>query len=140
MEDFLENLVAYLNENGVITPLVKSEDTESAREGTYLQLMPDYPKKATCVRCYGVSTVPLGDKQSGVYRIQVSMRNPLHHVVLDDITKLWQFLLRHSGYIIDREDGNYYIFDAMNGPIPLGKDADGNYQYSLNFPVRSRTF
>lgn len=140
MEDFLTDLVAYFNENGVMDPLVKSSDKEGAREGTYLQLLPDHPKRVTCVRCYDVTTVPLSDKQSGIFRIQVTMRNPVHYSVLASITALWRFLLCKSGEIIDVGDDNYYIFDAQNGPVPLGKDDDGNYRYTLNFPVRTRTF
>lgn len=136
--EFVHKLIAFLAANSVLPAEIQPSDTD--RSKTYLQALPDEPAKAYCVNWYDTSLPSIHDKQAGVYRIQVVMRNPKHSEVLQDITGLWKFLINRPEPIDDIGDGYYAIFDCTSGPNPLGKDDHGNYQYSLNFPVKSKTF
>lgn len=139
--EFVRALVAFLATNGVLPPEVTSTDvTEKEREKTHLQALPDAPAKAYCVRWYDTSVPTLVDKQAGVYRIQVLMRNPKHGEVVREIEALWRFLLNRPEPIEDISDKYWVIFDVRSGPVPLGKDEKGNYLYSLNFPVKTKLF
>ena len=92
--EFVRALVAFLSKNGVLPPEVTSSDVaEKEREKTYLQALPDAPAKAYCVRWYDTSVSTLVNKQVGVYRIQVLMRNPKQGELLTEIEALWRFLL-----------------------------------------------
>lgn len=134
---FLNDLVEFFADNDVMPPEVTPQDTD--REKTYLQNLPATPDKVCCVRLYDTDLPTLANKQTGVYRIQVIMRNRNHTTVFDDIYKLWKFLINRPEYIEDLND-YFVIFDAQKGPIPLGQDEKGNYLYSLNFPVKTKMF
>ena len=139
--DFVRKLIAFLADNGVLPPEVTSSDkTEVERQKTYLQTLPDSPAKAYCVRWYDTNVSSVVNKQVGIYRIQVMMRNPKHGEVLREIEALWKFLLQRPEPIEDITDDCWVIFDIQSGPIPLGQDDKGNYLYSLNFPVKTQLF
>ena len=120
--------------------MTSKDITDKEREKTYLQALPDAPAKAYCVRWYDTSVPTLVGKQTGVYRIQVLMRNPKHGEVLHDIEKLWRFLLNRPEMIENISKDRWVIFDMQSGPVPLGQDEKGNYLYSLNFPVKTKLF
>lgn len=127
--------------NNILPPEVTPRDvTPKEREKTYLQALPDAPAKAYAVHWYDTSVPTLVGKQTGVYRIQVLMRNPKHGEVLNDIEKLWKFLLNRPEPIEDITDKRWVIFDVQSGPVSLGQDDKGNYLYSLNFPVKTQLF
>ena len=137
--EFLKVLVEFLSANGVLPAEITPQDDD--RSKTYLQSMPDTPAKAYCVTLYDTSLPSIHDKQAGVYRIQVIMRNPNHTEVFQEITNLWKFLINRPDYIEeDIGQGYYAIIDCTTGPLYLGKDEHGNHRYSLNFPVKSKTF
>lgn len=136
--EFLHTLVAFLAAHNVLPPEVTASDTN--RSKTFLQYLPDEPSKVYMVRWYDTSLPALVNKQAGVYRIQVVMRNPNHAEVLREITALWTFLINRPEPIEDIGNGFYAIFDCRSGPVEIGKDDHGNYRYSLNFPVKSKTF
>lgn len=138
MVDFLKALVSFLAANGVLPPEVTSIDTN--REKTYLQTLPDEPPKAYCVRIYDGALPTLVDKQAGVYRVQVMVRNPKQSEALADVTKLWRFLINRPEPIEDINPTTWVIFDVQSVPIPLGRDEKGNYLYSLNFPVKTSMY
>lgn len=134
--EFLKALVAFLARNGVL-----SEEASSEGDGiTYLQQLPDDPIEANCVTCYDTDLPRLVNKQSGVYHIQVLMRRKKHNDVLSEITKLFQFLCARPELVEDISDDYYAIFDVRSGPVPLGTDDNGNWRYSLNFPVTSKMY
>lgn len=139
--EFLHALVAYLAANGVLPPEVTPNDTD--RSKTYLVYLPDAPDKAYCVKIYDGSVPSLADKQAGVFRVQVVMRNPSHAEVLSEIYTLWRFLLQLSSsgdYITDISADYWAIIDPQSPPIAAGRDEKGNYLYTLNFPVTTKMF
>lgn len=136
--DFLSVLVAFLASNNVLPAEITAGD--SNREKTYLQKLPSAPDKAYCVKLYDCNLPTLADKQAGIYRIQVIMRNKSHGDVTTDIFKLWRFLISRPSYIEDIGSDYWVIFDVQSGPISLGQDEKGNYLYSLNFPVKTKMF
>ena len=134
--DFLKALVAYLARNGVL-----SEEVSLGGDGiTYLQHLPDEPVEANCVTCYDSKLPTLYDKQSGVYHIQLLMRRKKHSDVINDITKVFQFLCSFKEPIVDIDNDYFAIFDVQAGPVPLGVDDNGNWRYSFNFPVTSKMY
>ena len=134
--DFLKALVAFLANNGVL-----SEEVSSEGDGiTYLQHLPDDPDEANCVTCYDTDLPRLVGKQAGVYHIQVIMRRKKHNTVLTEITELFQFLCNRPEPVEDIGNDYYAIFDVRSGPVPLGIDDNGNWRYSLNFPVTSKMY
>lgn len=138
MLDFLHALVAFLAANNVLPAEVTPDDTN--REKTYLQNLPDTPAKVCCVRLYDTSLPTLVGKQAGVHRVQVLMRNSNHAEVLNDIYKLWQFLINRPELIEDISPDFWVIFDVQSGPIPAGRDEKGNYLYSLNIPIKTKMY
>lgn len=133
---FIKTLVKFLSDANVIPPEVRGSDRD--RQKTYLQFLPDDPPKVVCVRWYHTDLPSMVGKEAGVYRIQIIFRNPKHGELLKEITALWQFLVNRPEPIEDVGDGYFAIFDCQEGPIPLNKDQNGNYLYSLNFPVTSK--
>ena len=136
--EFIHTLIAFLAANNVLPAEVTPDDED--RSKTYIQSLPDAPDKAYCVSWYDTRLPSIHDKQAGVYQIQVLMRNPNHAEVLREISDLWRFLINRPEPIDDIGNGFYAIFDCMSGPNFLGKDEHNNFQYSLNFPVKSKTF
>lgn len=140
---FLNDLVAFFHTNNVMPPEVTPSDTD--REKTYLQYLPDTPDKVWCVKIYDSDVPSLVGKQAGVYRIQVIARNKNHGAVYNDIYALWQFLINRPELIeeikdIGLDEDYYVIFDAQTGPLPSGQDEKGNYLYTLNFPVKTKMY
>lgn len=134
--DFLKALVAFFAQNGVL-----SEEVSPDGEGiTFLQHLPDEPIEANCISCYDQTLPTLVDKQSGVYHIQVIMRRKKHSDVLNEITALFHFLCSRAEIVEDIDENYYAIFDVRHGPILIGADDNGNWRYSLNFPVTSKTY
>jgi len=136
--EFIKALVAFFAANGVLPAEVTPSDTN--REKTYLQNLPDAPTKAYCVRIYDADVPSLVDKQAGVYRVQVLMRNKNHAAVMADMYKLWRFLLNRPELVEDISEEYWAIFDVRTGPNPLGQDEKGNYLYSLNIPIKTKMF
>lgn len=134
--DFLKALVAFLASNGVLSPEVSSEGDGI----TFLQHLPDDPVEANCVTCYDAKLPTLVNKQSGVYYIQILMRRKKHNDVLTEITKVFRFLCSRPELVEDIGEDYYAIFDVRTGPVPLGTDDNGNWRYSLNFPVTSKIY
>lgn len=136
--EFLQALVAFFAANGVLPAEVTPSDTN--REKTYLQNMPEEPHKAYCVRIYDADLPTLVDKQAGVFRVQVLMRNKKHAPVMADAYKLWRFLINRPELVEDISPEYWAIFDVRQGPNPLGQDEKGNYLYSLNIPIKTKMF
>lgn len=134
---FLNDLVAFFHTNGVMPAEVTPSDTD--REKTYLQYLPDAPDNVWCLKIYDSDVPSLVGKQAGVYRIQAIARNKNHGTVYSDIYKLWRFLINRPE-LIEEINGNYVIFDAQTGPLPSGQDEKGNYLYTLNFPVKTKMY
>lgn len=133
---FLRSLVAYLAAQGVLEP----EVTEDGPGRTFLQQLPDTPIDANGLICYDSKLPTLTDKQSGVYHIQVIFRRSTHAAALQAAITLFQFLCSRPEPIEDLEEGRYAIFDVRSGPVSLGSDENGNWRYSLNFPVTSQMY
>ena len=136
--EFLQALVAFFAANDVLPAEVTPSDTN--REKTYLQNLPEEPHKAYCVRIYDADLPTLVDKQAGVFRVQVLMRNKIHAAVMADAYKLWRFLINRPELIEDISEEYWAIFDVLQGPNPLGRDEKGNYLYSLNIPIKTKMF
>lgn len=134
--DFLKALVAFLASNGVLSPEVSSEGDGI----TFLQHLPDDPVEANCVTCYDSKLPTLVNKQSGVYHIQILMRRKKHNDVLTEIMKVFRFLCSRPELVEDISEDYYAIFDVRTGPVLLGTDDNGNWRYSLNFPVTSKMY
>lgn len=114
--------------------------TDTDREKTYLQDLPDLPDNVYCLRWYDTSLPTLVGKQTGVYYVQVIVRNKSHAQALTNINKLWRFLINRSEPIEDIAQNCWVIFDVQSGPIDLGRDKKGNYLYSLNIPIKTNMF
>lgn len=134
---FLNDLVAFFYDNGVMPAEITASSTD--REGTYLQYLPDSPNNAWCAKVYATDAPALAGKQSGVVHVQIIARNESHGTVFNSINTLWQFLLNRPEFIEDFED-YFVIFAAQSGPIPTGRDEQGNYLYTLNFPVTTKLY
>lgn len=136
--EFLHTLIAFLASNNVLPSEVTPSDKD--REKTYLQNLPDNVDNACCVRLYDSLLPSLTDKQAGIHRIQVLVRNRRQSAAIAIIYDLWKFLINRPSLIEDISPVYWVIFDVTSGPIPLGQDEKGNYLYSLNFPVKTRMF
>ena len=68
------------------------------------------------------------------------MRRKKHNDVLTEITKVFRFLCSRPELVEDISEDYYAIFDVRTGPVSLGTDDNGNWRYSLNFPVTSKMY
>lgn len=141
MEEFLHALVAFLSANTPMPPEVTVKDVlPQDREKTYLQTLPPKPAKAWSIRIYDGTLPTLTNKQAGIYRVQIIVRNPRQGEAFRDISSVWQFLINRPEYIEDMDSQFWVIFDVQSVPIFLEQDEAGNYLYSLNFPVKTKMF
>ena len=140
MEEFLHTLVTWLNSYNILPREVLDTDKEDEREDkTYLMNLPEDVSNCYCVRQYNQRLNPSVTKDAGVRYVQIIIRNQKHAKALADSDKVFRFLLNKSGYIEDITEDLWAIINCQQGPVKLKEDSQGNYLYSLSFPITTKS-
>lgn len=145
MDEFLQQLIAYLVTKGVVPPEVQSTDVN--REKSYLHDLPsktDDPNFVFVFRNYLTRHASLVAKNVGVKYIQVLVRSDSQKQAFDAIQKLYLYLLEASD--VSSEVIQYLtptvwaVFDCQRGPVKLDIDDRGRHIWSLSFPVKTNLY
>lgn len=140
MEEFLHIFSNWLCEQGILPREAILTDRDSEREDkTYLMNLPEDVTNCYCVRQYNQRLHTLAGKEACVRYIQVVVRNQKHASALVNIEKVYKFLISRPEFIEDITSDWWVIIDCNKGPEKLNEDSQGNYLYSLSFPVTTKS-
>ena len=78
-------------------------------------------------------------KDASVRYIQIIARNQNHSKALENIEAVYKFLINRPEPIEDISEDTWVIIDCQKGPVKLNEDSQGNYLYSLSFPITTKS-
>ena len=139
MEEFLRFFAEWLTTNKLLPREVTVADKGSEREDkTYLMNLPEDVANCFCVRQYNQRVHTLVAKDACVRYIQIIARNTSHVTAMNSIEKIYNFLINRPELIED-VNGRWMIIDCCQGPTKMKEDSQGNYLYSISFPVTTKS-
>ena len=140
MEEFLHTLVTWLCAQGLLPREALVTDRGIDRnDKTYLMNLPEDVADCYCVRQYNQRLHSIVAKEASVRYIQIIARNQNHSKALKNIETVYKFLINRPELIEDISEDTWVIIDCQKGPVKLNEDSQGNYLYSLSFPITTKS-
>lgn len=140
MEEFLHTLVTWLCAQGILPREATVTDRADDRnDKTYLMNLPEDVTDCYCVRQYNQRLHSIVAKDASVRYIQIIARNQNHSKALENIEAVYKFLINRPEPIEDISEDTWVIIDCQKGPVKLNEDSQGNYLYSLSFPITTKS-
>ena len=140
MEEFLHTLVTWLCAQGILPREALVTDKGMDRnDKTYLMNLPEDVADCYCVRQYNQRLHSIVAKEASVRYIQIISRNQSHSKALENIETVYKFLINRPEPIEDISEDTWVIIDCQKGPVKLNEDSQGNYLYSLSFPITTKS-
>ena len=139
MLDFLHAFIAWLDSQGIVPREVAETDIGTDREDkTYLMLFPDDASNVVCIRQYNQKLDTDICRDACVRYIQILVRNTSHAQAITKCESIFQFLKDRPEAIEDMDSTYWVLIHCNNGPLPLDKDSQGRYIYSLSLPITTK--
>lgn len=144
--EFLSQVVLKFAQDGITPPEAPDGEDQAIcndpnREYSYLYEIPPQPHNVYVFDTYSGTVPSVKAKESGVIRIQVTVRHKSAREAQQRIYRIFDYVCSlakpEEDYISQLPNGNYAIFDPQSIPTRQNPDSHGWHRWTLSFPVKT---